>query len=99
MTMSATLNKLIVGSGIFVLLIFASGAQAAPSIGYPQGRPYYGSNNHRSGTRSFRSYAPAYSTETRQSFSYQPVEKGAKVQSRCQGQVAAPATAKPQAKK
>lgn len=92
--MSATFNKLIVGTSVFALLILASGAQAAPSLGFPKGRPYYGSNNQSFGARSFRTYAPAYSAETRQSFSYEPTEKVVAPQGGCHGHVAAPQAAK-----
>lgn len=97
--MSATFNKLVVGTSVFALLMLASGVQAAPSLGYPKGRPYYGANNQSSGVRSFRSYAPAYSTETRQSFSYEPREKLVAPKGGCHGHVAAPQAAKAEAKK
>lgn len=92
--MSAAFNKLIVGTSVFALLILASGAQAAPTPGYPKGRPYYGSNNQSVGVRSFRTYAPAYSAETRQSFSYEPTEKVVAPRGGCHGRVAAPQAAK-----
>lgn len=91
--MSATFNKLIVGTSVFALLMLASGTQAAPSIGYPKGRPYYGATNHPSAVRSFRNYAPAYSTDTRQSFSYEPAEKAVVPKSGCQAHVGAPQAA------
>jgi hypothetical protein len=93
--MSATFNKLIVGANVLALLFLASAAQAAPSLGYPAGRPYYGANNQSSGSRTFRRYSPPYSTETRQSFSYEPAESGVTVKGSCgcRGHVAAPQAA------
>ena len=73
--MSATFNKMmIVGTSVLALLILASGASAAPSLGMAKGRPYYGSSNQQSGFAVTRSYAPTFSTETRQSYSYEPAE-------------------------
>lgn len=77
--MSAQFQKLtIVGTTAFALLA-ASAAFAAPSLGLVKGRPYYGSSQHTSHSWNARSYAPSYSTstETRQSFSYEPAEKAA----------------------
>jgi hypothetical protein len=91
--MSATFKNLFVGTSVLALLVLASGASAAPSLGYPAGRPYYGSNNNRSSARSFRSYAPSYSTETRQSFSYEPAENGAR-DGGCNSRVVAPQASK-----
>ena len=90
--MSATFNKLFVGTSVLALLVLASGASAAPSLGI--NRPYYGSENNRSSARSFRSYAPAYSTETRQSFSYEPAENGARVNGGCHDHAVVPQAAK-----
>ena len=94
--MSATFKHLFVGTSVLALLVLASGASAAPSLGYPAGRPYYGSNNNRSSDRSFRTSAPSYSTsnETRQSFSYEPAENGVTVNGGCTGHTAAPQAAK-----
>lgn len=92
--MSATFKNLFVGTSVLALLVLASGASAGPSLGYPPGRPYYGSNNNRSGARSFRSYAPTYSTETRQSFSYEPAENGVRVRGGCYGRTVAPQASK-----
>ena len=50
-------------------------------------------------SRSFRSYAPTYSTETRQSFSYEPAENGVRVYGGCNGRVVVPQAAVPQAAK
>ncbi len=75
--MSVSYNKAIsVASAVLALMVLASGASAAPSLGYPSGRPYYGSSNQQSGSRSgsMRSYAPGGTYETRQSFSYEPAE-------------------------
>jgi hypothetical protein len=75
--MSVAFNKTtIVALTIFALTMLTSGASAAPSLGFPSGRPYYGSSNQQFGSRSgtMRSYAPARSDETRQSFSYEPAE-------------------------
>lgn len=91
--MSATFKNLFVGTSVLALVVLASGASAAPSLGYPTGRPYYGSNNNRSSARSFRSYAPSYSTETRQSFSYEPAENGVRVYGGCNGRVVVPQAA------
>jgi hypothetical protein len=92
--MSAKFTKsMLVGTSVFALLIMASGAWAAPSLGLAKGRPYYGSSNQRSGFSANRSYAPAFSTETRQSFSYDPAEKGVKARSGCPGTAAAPQAA------
>lgn len=88
--MSATFHKVIVGTSVFSLLILVSGAQAAPPLGFPKGRPYYGANNQRVGSSSFRTYAPAYSTETRQSFSYEPAEKAVQAKGGCHDPVAVP---------
>lgn len=77
--MSLTFNKTtIVASAILALMVLASGASAAPSLGFPSGRPYYGAPNQHSGSRSgaMRSYSRARSGETRQSFSYEPAESG-----------------------
>jgi hypothetical protein len=90
--MSTTFNKMIVSAGVFALLILASGAQAAPSLGI--GRPYYGSSNRPFGSQSFRSSAPAYSTETRQSFSYEPSEQAVTTGSGCPQHAVAPQAAK-----
>jgi hypothetical protein len=99
--MSATFKNLFVGTSVLALLVLASGASAAPSLGFPSGRPYYGSSNNRSSGRSFRSYSPSYSTstETRQSFSYEPAENGVKVYGGCNGHAAVPQAAVPQAAK
>jgi hypothetical protein len=69
---------MIVGTSVLALLVLASGALAAPSLGMAKGRPYYGSSNQGLGFSSARSFAPAPSTETRQSFSYEPAEGAAK---------------------
>ena len=91
--MSATFNKLVVGTSALALLVLANGASAAPSLGYPAGRPYYGSTNRQSGSQSFRSYSPSYSSETRQSFSYEPAESAVKGDCGCNGQVVVPQAA------
>jgi hypothetical protein len=97
MTMSATFNKMmIVGTSVLALLVMASGAAAAPSLGLAKGRPYYGSSNQGSGSRSWsaRSYAPAFSTETRRSFSYEPAEGAVKGTGGCPQHAAAPQAVK-----
>jgi hypothetical protein len=87
----------IAASATLSLLVLASGAPAAPSLGFPSGRPYYGSSNQQSGSRSgyMPSYAPAGSAETRQSYSYEPGESAepateAKSGCGCGAQSAAP---------
>jgi hypothetical protein len=91
--MTAALNKLmIVGASALALLISASAATA--SIGVPKGRPYYGAPS-KSGGQAFRSTAPAFSGESRQSFSYEPAERVAPAKSKCQPQ----ATVAPKAEK
>ena len=95
--MSATFNKMmIVGTSVLALLVLASGVSAAPSLGFPSGRPYYGSQNQHSGSRSEcrASSAPARSGETRQSFSYEPAEGVAKATGGCHQHAAAPQAAK-----
>ncbi|MEX0642378.1 MAG: hypothetical protein WD468_06740 [Pirellulales bacterium] len=92
--MSATFKNLFVGTSILALLILASGASAAPSLGYPSGRPYYGSSNNRSSARSFRSYAASYPNDTRQSFSYEPAEKGVRSNGGCNGHAVVPQASK-----
>lgn len=70
--MSVSLSKLLGAIALLSLLVFSAGASAAPSLGYPAGRPYYGSGHaHR---HVYRSFAPSYTTETRQSFSHEPAE-------------------------
>ena len=89
--MSATFNKLtIVGSTTLALMVLASGASAAPSLGLAKNRPYYGSTNQSSGSRAIRHYSPAYSTETRQSFSYEPGERGVRANDGCRPRAVAP---------
>lgn len=90
--MSATFKHLFVGTNVLALLVLASGVSAAPSLGI--NRPYYGSENNRSSSRSFRNYAPSYSTETRQSFSYEPAENGVRVYCGCNGRAMAPQASK-----
>ncbi len=93
--MSATLNKLtIVGTATLALLVLASGASAATSLGFPKGRPYYGGSSQQSGARAFRSYSPAYSTETRQSFSYEPAEAATSAKDGCPQRAAVPQATK-----
>lgn len=91
--MSATFNKLtMIGTATLALLVMTSGASAV-SLGI--GRPYFGSSNQGAGARNWsaRSYAPAYSTETRQSFSYEPAEGAAKAKCGCHEHAKAPQTA------
>lgn len=97
--MSATFNKLFVGASVLALFVMTSGVSAAPSLGI--NRPYFGSGNSGASARSYRSYAPSYSTpsETRQSFSYEPAENGVKVQSGCNGHAATAPAVVPQAAK
>lgn len=101
--MSVTFNKkIIAASATLALLVLASGASAAPSLGLAKGRPYYGSSNRQSGARTWgaRSYAPAFSAETQRSFSYEPAESVAKVTGKCEQHVVAPkATKKDSTKK
>jgi hypothetical protein len=97
--MSATFKNMFVGTSVLALLVLASGASAAPSLGI--NRPYYGSSKSGLSARSFRSPAPSYFAvpETRQSFSYEPAENGVKVNSGCHGQSVAPQAVVPQAAK
>jgi hypothetical protein len=77
--MNASFNKAsIAAAATLAVLVLTNVADAAVSLGYPPGRPYFGSNNQQSGMRSYRTYAPSQSTadETRQSFSYEPSEEG-----------------------
>lgn len=89
--MSATFNKLFVVTTFLGISVLASQVTAAPSLGYPKGRPYYGSNAQSSG-RSFRSYnyTPAFSGETRQSFSYEPGQNAVKAGTGCHAKAVAP---------
>jgi hypothetical protein len=78
-SMNASFNKAsFAAAATLAVLVLTNVADAAVSLGYPPGRPYYGSSNQQSGMRSYRSYAPSYSTadETRQSYSYEPSEDG-----------------------
>jgi hypothetical protein len=71
----STMNKTMIGLAAMAIFIMANGATAAPSLGFPKGKPYYGAKQRSGGgDRAMRSYAPARSTETRQSFSYEPAE-------------------------
>jgi hypothetical protein len=81
---------MIVGTSVLALLVMASGAAAAPSLGLAKGRPYYGSSNRSTSSSATRNYAPAFSTETRQSFSYEPADGSAKATGGCPQQAAAP---------
>jgi hypothetical protein len=91
--MSATFNKMmIVGASVLALSVMASSASAAPSLGI--GRPYYGSSNQRSGFNVTRNIAPAISTETRQSYSYEPAEGTTKATTGCNRNAAAPQAVK-----
>ncbi len=93
--MSATFNKMkIVGMSVLALFVMTSLAPAAPSLGMAKGRPYYGSSNQSSGVSAARSYAPAISTETRQSFSYEPAESVSKGTGGCHQHAAAPQAVK-----
>lgn len=85
---------MIVGTSVLALLVLASGALAAPSLGMAKGRPYYGSSNQGSGYGSARSYAPAFSTETRRSYSYEPAEGASKASCGCNQHAAAPQAVK-----
>jgi hypothetical protein len=92
--MSATFNKLFVVTTFLGISVVGSQVMAAPSLGYPKGRPYYGSNAQSSG-RSFRSYnyAPAFSGETRQSFSYDPAQNAVKGGTGCHSKAVTPKSA------
>jgi hypothetical protein len=94
--MTAAFNKLTIVAMGAVALLFSTNASAAVSIGVPKGRPYYGAPSS-SGRHAFRSYAPAYSAETRQSYAYEPAETTAPVRATpCQPQATAqPKTEKP----
>lgn len=86
--MSVSLSKLSGAVGLLSLLVFVAGASAAPSLGYPAGRPYYGSGHaHR---HIYRSYSPSYTGETRQSFSHEPAEHAVDANSSKADKAAAP---------
>jgi hypothetical protein len=92
--MSATFNKMmIVGTSVLALFVMANVASAA-SLGMAKGRPYFGSSNQISGFSATRSYAPALSTETRQSFSYEPAEGATAATDGCPQHAAAPQAVK-----
>jgi hypothetical protein len=77
--MTVSFNKASIAvAATLAVLVLANGVLGAPSLGYPAGRPYFGSSNQQSGARAYRNYAPSYSTadETRQSYSYEPSESG-----------------------
>lgn len=78
--MSVSFQKMIAATSVLALLVVVSNASAAISLGFPAGRPYYGSNQHARNSYSYRSYAPANSTESRQSFSYEPADKSTAAQ-------------------
>lgn len=90
--MSVSVHKLVTGLGLLSLLVFAAGASAAPSIGYPAGRPYYGSGHQHAHV--YRNFSPSYvTTEARQSFSHEPTEKAADAGKASADQQAAPQAA------
>ena len=89
--MSANFKNLFVGTNVLALLAFATAVSAAPSLGI--NRPYYGSNNQGSNVRSYRTYAPAFRAETRQSFSYEPAEK-VQTNGHCHNHAVAPPAAR-----
>jgi hypothetical protein len=93
--MSTTLNKTII-TALAALLLLATGANAAPSLGLAKGKPYYGASQQSGGGfHAVRSYSPSWSVETRQSFSYGPADGVATVKSGCpQNVVKVPAAAK-----
>jgi hypothetical protein len=73
--MTVALNRFLVAGATAVALMISTSVASA-SIGVPKGRPYYGAPSS-SGSQTFRSYGPAYTTdanESRQSFSYEPGE-------------------------
>lgn len=74
-----------IAAATLAVLVLTNVADAGVSLGYPPGRPYYGSNNQQSGMRSYRYCAPSQSSigETRQSFSYEPSEVGSSSKSGC----------------
>ncbi|MGD9637013.1 MAG: hypothetical protein AB7G28_03100 [Pirellulales bacterium] len=87
--MSVSIHKMAGVLGVLSLLALVSGASAAPSIGYPVGRPYFGSGQQQA--RVFRNYGPSYvATDSRQSFSYEPTEKASGANKSQSGQQAAP---------
>lgn len=90
--MSATFKNLFVGTSVLAVLVLACGASAAPSLGI--NRPFYGSTNNRSSARSFRNCAPAYSTETRHSYSFDPAQNGANVHGDCHDNAVTPQATK-----
>ncbi len=68
--MQVSFNKAsMAAAATLAVLVLTNVADAGVSLGYPKGRPYYGSDHQQSGMRSYRNYAPSYSTadETRQS--------------------------------
>jgi hypothetical protein len=91
---SATFNKMMITeTSLLALLVLASGTSAAPSLGLAKGRSYYGSSNQQSGSRAWGVHAPAFSTEARRSFSYEPAEGVATTTSGCDQHAAAPKAA------
>ena len=78
--MRVSVNKAsMAAAATLAVLVLTNVADAGVSLGYPKGRPYYGSDSGSSSMRSSRYYAPSQATadETRQSFSYEPSEEGA----------------------
>lgn len=80
--MNVSFNKAAIAvATTFAVLVLTNAASAAISLGFPQGRPYYGAQHQRSATRSYYYSTPSYSTpmeSTRQSFSYEPTETAPK---------------------
>lgn len=77
--MRVSVNKAsMAAAATLAVLVLTNVADAGVSLGFPKGRPYYGSSSGSSSMRSYRYYAPSQSTadETRQSFSYEPSEEG-----------------------
>lgn len=78
-SMRVSFNKASIAAAASLAALVLTNAALAVSLGYPQGRPYFGSNSGQSTARSYSSSAPSYaasSDETRQSFSYEPSEGG-----------------------
>jgi len=86
--MTVSFNKASIAvAATLAVLVLANVADAAVSLGYPKGRPYFGSDSGQSAARSYRNFAPSQSAadDTRQSFSYEPSEEADSSQIRTKG--------------
>jgi hypothetical protein len=71
--MSISFHKLFGAVGALSLLVAASSASAAPSLGYPSGRPYYAAGHQHAHAHAYRSYSVSSNAESWQSFSHEPI--------------------------